>query len=175
MAYKRLFVFVEGFDDVKFFEAVLKPHFDNKYDSLQIIKYAGMKIDKRINFLSGIKAMEADYIYVADINSEPCVTNKKAKVKEQLGNSVEQKRMAVAIKEIESWYLAGLTVSRSKNMGIRALGRTDDVTKEKFNQLIPKKYNSRVDFMAELLKRFSVPIAMKKNKSFQYFRRKFVD
>ncbi|OGW18585.1 MAG: hypothetical protein A3G93_11920 [Nitrospinae bacterium RIFCSPLOWO2_12_FULL_45_22] len=38
-----------------------------------------------------------------------------------------------------------------------------------FNRLIPNKFDSRIDFMLEILKYFSMGIAKQKNKSFSYF------
>ena len=35
---------------------------------------------------------------------------------------------------------------------------TDDLTKEDFNRLIPGKFDSRIDFMFEILKYFSIDI-----------------
>lgn len=43
MEYKRLFIWVEGPDDVRFFERIIKPRFGDKYDFVQIIPYATMK------------------------------------------------------------------------------------------------------------------------------------
>jgi len=40
--------------------------------------------------------------------------------------------------------------------------------------LIPKKFTSRIDFMSEILKKFSIEIAKQKNNSFQYFVEKYM-
>ena len=88
-----------------------------------------------------------------------------------LQNGVAQ--IAIVVKEIESWYLAGLDNKQSKNLKIPILNSTDDITKEKFNQLIPKKFDSKLDFMTESLKCFSIETAKLKNKSFKYFIEKY--
>jgi hypothetical protein len=49
------------------------------------------------------------------------------------------------------------------------LSFTDELTKEDFNGLIPPKFDSRIDFMFELLKYFSIDTAEKKNQSFRFF------
>lgn len=51
--------------------------------------------------------MDADYFYIVDINKLPCVIAKKQNIKNSLTN-IDQGRIIVVIKEIESWYLAGL-------------------------------------------------------------------
>jgi hypothetical protein len=75
----------------------------------------------------------------------------------------------VVIKEIESWYYAGLTHDSALSLGVPDLPLTDDLIKEDFNGLIPKKYDSRIDFMFEILKYFSIDTARKKNHSFRFF------
>ncbi|MHC4361138.1 MAG: hypothetical protein ACYSTN_10185, partial [Planctomycetota bacterium] len=75
----------------------------------------------------------------------------------------------VIVKEIESWYLAGLDSKNCKKLGIKVFRKTDNITKEQFDKLRPRKFNSRIDFMIEILKRFSMETAKRKNKSFDYF------
>ena len=79
----------------------------------------------------------------------------------------------VIIKEIESWYLAGLDSENSKQLRISFSNATDNLTKEQFNSLILKKFGSRIDLMAEILKYFSIKIAMQRNGSFRYFIEKY--
>jgi len=75
----------------------------------------------------------------------------------------------VVIKEIESWYYAGLSSESAEYLAVPDLPLTDDLTKEDFNALIPSKYDSRIDFMFEILKFFSIDTAGKKNHSFNFF------
>ena len=78
-------------------------------------------------------------------------------------------------KEIESWYIAGLSDTNLKKLKIKltAKGKKGDITgnmtKEKFNKLMPKRFDSRIDFMLEILNQFSLNTAKKRNKSFSYF------
>ena len=132
-----------------------------------------MKKEKVDNFLKSIDAMNTDYIFVTDINQKPCVTAKKQTVKKTYKKVAEDK-IAIVIKEIESWYLAGLSDAAAKKFKIRAFATTDGITKEQFNSLIPKRFDSRIDFMLEMLKNFSIEIAKQKNGSFNYFFEKFV-
>ena len=76
MGYKRLFIWVEGSDDVRFFDNVFRPFFEEEYDIIEVRPYAHSKNEKISRFLKSIVAMNADYIYVADINNEPCITAK---------------------------------------------------------------------------------------------------
>jgi len=172
MEYKRLFILVEGDDDERFFSNVTKPSLEEKYACVKITKHAKLKAVKIRNFLNSIRAMRADYIFVTDINRAPCVTEKKRKLQAKISN-IDQDRIMVVRKEIESWYLAGLDDANSHNLGVPPFSTTDSVTKEQFDALIPNKFGSRIDFMSEILKCFSIGIAQNKNESLRYFAEKY--
>jgi hypothetical protein len=54
-------------------------------------------------------------------------------------------------------------------MGVPVLLSTDELTKENFNELIPALFDSRIDFMFEILKSFSPVTAAERNRSFKFF------
>jgi len=173
MKYKLLFLLVEGDDDERFFQRIVKPKFEEKYNTVMLWKYAQVKNAKVEGFLKSIKAMGAEYIYVVDINHAPCVTGKKQEIQNKFKN-IDMNRIIVVIKEIESWYLAGLDTANSKELKLSFFETTNIVTKEQFNDLIPKRFDSKIDFMLEILGRFSIEIAMQKNISFRYFLEKLI-
>ena len=158
MGYRKLFIWVEGEDDKRFFQNILEPKLQEKYDFVETRRYATLKKGKIDNFLKSIKAMGADYIYVTDINSSPCITAKKQETQSKLRN-IEAEKIIVVIKEIESWYLAGLDKNSAKNLRIKKIPETtQNVTKEQFYSLMPQNF-SRIDFMREVLKNFSIETA----------------
>ena len=167
MVYRRLFIFVEGPDDERFFKEIMEPKLQKKYNFVETRCYAALKKEKIDNFLKSIKAMGADYIYVTDINNLPCVTAKKQETQNKLRN-IDGDRIIVVIKEIESWYLAGLDNTESQKFRIPTYSVTDNITKGQFDSLIPKTFDSRIDFMLEILKIFSIEIAKQKNRSLRY-------
>lgn len=170
MGYRGLFIWVEGEDDRRFFKEILEPKIQKKYNFVVTRRYAALKKEKIDNFLRSIKAMGADYIYVTDIDNSPCVTAKKQKMQNKLRN-IDTDKIIVVIKEIESWYLAGLDKKSGKSLGIKNKipDTTDTIIKKQLDSLMPKKFDSRKDFMLEILKVFSIEIAEQKNKSFKYF------
>lgn len=175
MEYRRLYIWVEGDDDYRFFDKLVKPLFEEKYDSIELIKYKerkGMNKKKVNNFLKSITAMNTDYIFVGDINAHPCATAKKQELRHTYRN-IDERRIVVIKKEIESWYLAGLTRENSKNLGVHYFNNTDTIAKEQFDVFIPTKFDSRIDFMTEVLKVFSIETAKEKNESFKYFIEKY--
>jgi len=169
MEYERLFIWVEGEDDLRFFNRIIKPAFEGKYNLVEVRAYAALKREKVSNYLRSIKAMDAAYIFVTDMNQAPCITARKEEIEDKFRN-VDKDKIIVVIKEIESWYLAGLDDACSKKCGIRPCKTTDTIIKEQLNNMTPKKFSSsRIDFLQEILKYFEVEIAKQKNKSFRYF------
>ena len=77
MPYKRLWVLLEGNDDERFFERVMKPLFGNAYDFVRPWQYAQKQTKKVKAFLQSIKSMNSDYFFWGDINRLPCVTEKR--------------------------------------------------------------------------------------------------
>jgi hypothetical protein len=165
---KRLFILVEGGDDVRFFGRIVKPLFVSRYDSVDIIPYACIKREKVNKFLKSVHQMQNDYIFVADIDQEHSVRDKK-QIMYCRFNHIDGGSIVIVIKEIESWYLAGLTGELLSTLHVPSLASTDEITKEAFNDLIPRQFDSRIDFMFEILKDFSLETAAKKNQSFRYF------
>lgn len=169
MAYQRLWVLLEGNDDERFFEWVIRPIFEEMYDFVRSWQYAQKKTKEVKAFLRSIKSMDSDYFFWGDINSVPCVTVKRKRLIGRYGQILDADNIIIIIREIESWYLAGLDGKICKELGIHAFQKTDSITKEEFDTRIPKKFESRIDFMIEILKRFSVDTAKQRNKSFVYF------
>ena len=165
---KRLFILVEGEDDVRFFGRIVKPLFVGRYDSVEIVPYASIKREKVSRFIKRIRLMHNDYIFVSDIDAERSVADKK-QILFYRYSEVEGKSIIIVIQEIESWYLAGLPDHTSRKLGMEPFQSTDSITKEDFNRMIPRKFSSRIDFMFEILKFFSLSDATIKNQSFSFF------
>jgi len=171
-SYRRLFILVEGNDDERFFKKIIIPELQKQYNTVSVIKHAAMKKKKVDNLIKSIKAMNADYMYFKDIDNFPCVTSKKEEI-QQKHKHIDPDKIIIVIREIEAWYLAGLTNKACTKLKISNFMTTDNITKEKFNSLIPKKFTSRINFMLEILKIFSIKTAKSKNKSFKYFLKKY--
>jgi hypothetical protein len=170
--YSEIYFFIEGSDDERFINTIIIPILNEKYTCL-LYKYANMTIQKRKGFLDSVNAMDfADYFFLGDINNSPCVTEKKEFLKNICQLRIDENKIIIVIKEIESWYLAGLDENKCRELGIKYLRSTDDITKEHFNDIQPEKFDSRIDFMSEVLKRFSIETAKSKNISFKYFMEK---
>ncbi len=168
MRQKKLYIFVEGNDDELFFKRVVQPLFLNHYSDVEIFKYAQWKKQKVELFIQSIITLDYDYIFTADIDLLETIAEKKRIIKNRFSN-VETSKIDIVIKEIESWYLAGISTERAALMNILIPKDTNEITKEDFNEICHHTFRSRIDFMYEILKSYSIDLAMKKNQSFEYF------
>src|SRR5512137_187253 len=133
---KRLFILVEGEDDVRFFGRVMKPLFVPRYNIIEIFPYASIRRQKVNNILKSLAEMKNDYIFVADIDTERSVRDKKQILYHWYSN-IGGSNIVVVIMEIESWYYAGLPDEALQKLGLPPIPSTDGLTKEDFNALIP--------------------------------------
>ena len=78
MVKKRLYVFVEGDDDNRYFKRILEPILTNYF--VQIIEYSGLTQKKAPEFINSIQSMGADYLFLHDLDCNPCITQCKHKV-----------------------------------------------------------------------------------------------
>lgn len=171
---RGLFIFVEGTDDERFFETLVKPKLEGSYAWVTLQRYSQTSWRKTKSLIHNLPKIGAEYILIADIDDCPCVTIRKQKIKEKLP-IVEEERIVVVIKEIESWYLAGLDSGECEALSLPEMPSTENVDKEQFNRLIPGLFDSRIDFMVEILKRFASSVAKSKNTSFKYFCEKYCE
>ena len=169
MGYKKLFIFVEGNDDANLFNKVLKPII--KYDEISIIQYSSWEIRKVNNYINSINCMGADYIFIRDIDSTRCVTAKKEEIVNKW-NKIEPGKIIIVVKEIESWYVAGLDLEKCNKLKIKNFPCTDELTKEQF-LFTCKTTDSLESLKAEIRKLFDVETAKQKNRSFKYFVEKY--
>jgi hypothetical protein len=168
---KRLVVWVEGDRDRRFFETIVKARLTAAFDFVLIREYGQRKRVDISSLLDAMSHQGFDRIFVTDLNSAPCATIRKQKVKEHYP-SLKDREIIVVSKEIEGWYLAGLTADGEAALKIKCPASTDNLTKEDLDLLSPSRFDSDLDFLLELLKFFDVTIASKRNRSFKYFCRK---
>ena len=174
MSVNILYIFVEGDDDERFFKAIISPLFQSRYTSVEIFKYAQWKKDKVDAFLKSIVTLQFDYIFAGDLDFSPHIMDKKHILKHKF-TALDNERMIIVITEIESWYLAGLDFETTERFKIHYFENTDKITKEEFNLLYHNRFRSRIDFMTEVLKNYSIEAAKHKNESFKYFYHKYIN
>lgn len=174
MNYKPLYIFVEGDDDERFFDTVIVQKLQERFFPILFIQYAQnrSKIGGYIRSFA-TPSLRADYICACDLNHCTSAEEKITAFEEEFDN-VNRDNVVVVIKEIESWYLAGLSTTDSKRFFKKNFERTDHVYKEKFNA--SRRWNKeepRRSFMREILKHFDMKTAKLKNRSFRLFVEKY--
>ena len=170
---RRLYLFLEGNDDERFFSHVLLPLLIRKYSDIRFIQYAEDQPKETNKFLKSISSSGDEVIFVKDIHDAPCVTASKMKVTSKY--KVNKNDIAIVVKEIECWYLCGLDSHCCRKLGIdRRLGNTDDMTKEDFDSLGPSEV-SHIEFMQQILEKYDIDTGRHRNQSLRYFLRKWVD
>ena len=190
MTYRTLYILVEGGDDARFFERVVRPLFEDEFGHVQLWQYSQQEKEKVNTFLDSIRVMQAagiaDLIIVADLDESPCVTDRKERILSgfrslsagqspgQPSGPYSSTRILIVCREIDSWYLAGLSDEECKRMGLPAtLDNTDHISKEQFLSLMPDRFDSKAEFMLEVLRVFDHETARSKNTSFRYFMQKY--
>jgi hypothetical protein len=166
MAYKALYLFVEGDDDHLFASTVISPRLGNRYNWIGTFQYAQKRPAKVSSYLRSVKAMGAEYFFLADINSCSCFPEKKQYLLKRF-TGVEGARVIIVVKEVEGWYLAGLPDNNP--WGVRVPTDTANLTKEHFDAAMPNLFDSRIAYMVEILRLFDINTAAGRNPSFQYF------
>ena len=164
---------MEGVDDERFFNKIIKVELSKKYSRVKVYQYAQTTRRNLEKFIDSLKKSGCAYIFFTDLDMIRCYTRRKEQIKSKTAKNIDNERIAVVRTEIESWYLAGLDQNNTSILGIQYFSNTDEITKEIFAQ-IHKKYSSRIDFMTTVLENFSIDIAKTQNDSFRYFCDKFL-
>ena len=173
MPYRRLYICIEGPDDEMFFNKVVVPQLQDTYDHIDLFRHAQKSPRKCNKFLSSVKRIPgAEVIWTRDIDRSPCVTFLKDKLRCNL-SSIADNPILIVVKEIESWYLAGVDREGSRSLGIQNSPTTDAITKEEFTDIRPQNIKTNREFMLAILDHFSIETAQSKNRSFRYFCQRF--
>lgn len=163
----NLIIFVEGPDDQRF----LRNYFSNQ-TNIQFFEYSTKKKETIKKYMQVIKKrVDQDYLFFADSDGKTIEDRKKDVLSTYC--ECEYDKIIVVCFEIESWYLAGISLQNREKMKIKKKFRcTDTLTKEFFDSTIPTQYRSRIDYMIEILKIFDLELAVQTNKSFCLFNKK---
>jgi hypothetical protein len=174
MTFKRLFLFVEGDDDERFFRAVLLPLLSRGYEEIRFVQFSRLKREKVRAWMRSVAGMKADYIYIRDLDRHPCATAARDRVGDSLP-WIDPERVQIVKAEIESWYCAG--IHKDHPWGTLDVARVPDthaVTKEAFEVAISRKGEPKIPAMLAILEGFDLDTALRRNESLRRFVRKFI-
>ena len=168
----RLVILVEGNRDEDFIEWIVKPILIGAQKYYNVIPYKFARMPKNINksYIKTVVNMNDDILCLTDITGFPCKRAKKEQVQRDHIGYIGEDKVIIVIREIESWYLAGLSQSCCRRLRIDYYDRTDNIDKEKFHQIIAKsKFKPKWACALEMLRDYEVMLAKQKNRSFNYF------
>jgi len=163
-----LYILVEGNDDERFMNRIVIPELKCERNSVQIFKYRNHRNKKVTSLVKSITRMGDKYIFIGDYNKCVCYSQVKLRIKRKY-KIIDEKLSFVAKMEIESWYCAGLSDAEQNKYKIRKRN-TENINKEEFNRCVSRAgYDSRIQYMSDLLENYKIEVAKKKNNSFKYF------
>lgn len=170
---RLLYVICEGEDDQQFFERVVEPRLsyaNHEVRYFQYAEYPAKEVRGIVRSIDGMRSdgIDANYLFIRDFDHAPCKEARFSEIAQKYDGLISRNRTFLVVQMIESWYAAGLPRQRSEELLGRPLQRTDELTKERFNNLLPEDA-SRIDFMQRLLQHFDMSRARTKNHSFEYF------
>jgi len=160
-------VLVEGDDDERFiksFESLLL----SKYAWMKIYRYSCKKTQDIERLIVSINKMSCDYLFLRDFDENRCVIELKDHILVRK-KFLDRGKIIIVKKEIESWYLAGLTCEQLKKWKIDESRAVETIDKEYFESVIPRCFISKADFMVEILKNYSIEEARDRCQSLNYF------
>lgn len=158
------YIFVEGCDDNYLMDKIL----ENKKD-IKIIQYSCIKKEKINGLIISIENMNDEYVLLADLD-EKNPTTRKREIKKRFKN-IDCEKIYFSIQEIEAWYLAGISENHIKKYKIKnnILLNTENITKEKFENLFKNKRDTILEIKLNLLSEFDFEKAKSRNNSFKLF------
>lgn len=181
MTSKHIYIFLEGDDDSRFFDYIIKPLLEAKGCCTEYVYQSKMKRISRAKFIMSIKNYASkDFIFAKDVDVYPCVSSRKENIKKEFGESIDDNRIVVVAKTIESWYLAGVDARTLRRLHIKVddinkIDRsTNTIDKAQFNGFFPRDM-VRAEIMCKLLEHYDIEVAKRRNKSFNYFIDKFIN
>ena len=162
--------FIEGPDDGRFIEQVIEPKLTT--DNVNTHTYSRQPDQSVDQAIAGFQGMYRDLYLLRDYDEGnqkcQCIVDRKDFVKDKFEN-IRKDQVIIVVDEIEAWYLAGISSESASDLGINSYPNTNDVNKDDFlSELEESKYTSKKNFQMEIIKRFSIDTAKKKNNSFQY-------
>lgn len=168
MPYRRLFLFLEGDDDERFFRAVLFPSLRKRYEDIFPVQMSQLRKKKIADWLRSIEGMRADLLYVRDLDRHPCVTAAKEALREAHPRLAPE-HIQIVKAEIESWYCAGIGPGKLVALEIATCLETEGITKEKLEAVIPGGRANRIPTLVEILEGYDLDAAARRNASLRYF------
>jgi hypothetical protein len=168
----ELHILLEGEDDSRLFKRILLPIWKVEYNPVCIYEYSN-EPDEWINDqIRGFNLRAVDFFFVADLDRTRCITQKKDELISRFPNLPAEK-IVIVVKSIEAWYAAGLTKKGCTRLNVVIPDDPRPIGKAGLRKCMGTSCASLRDFKIEILGYYSLKLARKRSKSFQYFFSKY--
>jgi hypothetical protein len=167
-----LHILVEGDQDESFVQRVIKPWLvsQEKYLDVIVFPFACRKKETIENYVKTVLEQNQEIICLTDSTHAHCISGRMDNLINNEIGVFEKSQIFVVIKEIDSWYIAGVDKRTCNRIGIEYVERTERISKEDLHALIARsKYKQRLACRIEMLKNFNVILASERNRSFNRF------
>lgn len=173
MTNPHFFLLVEGFSDQLFAERIITPILARRYKNVTVHKYAERKTSFVEGLIRSAVAMGGEYLVLTDFDAAPCITEKRRRLCARY-RGLSPNRVAVAVRAIEGWYVAGLPATCAQELGLGGVRDCDFLTKEQLRQRVPLR-SSELAFRVQMLERFQWDAAQERSRSLAYLRSRYLD
>ncbi len=160
------FLLVEGYTDRLFVERVLVQEALTKKPGLyvKVVEYAPRTTKRIRGIVNTAKQMGVHYVLLSDLDDFACYGMRRDQRVREFP-CLDPSRVVVVNCEIESWYLAGVSPADCLKMGVPFVAQADGITKERFSEMRPRRFNDNLDFMLAILDHYSLSYAVSENRS----------
>lgn len=163
-------VLVPDGDTERFVSRVLGPALKGRGVRLVPWIYASERPSKVVSYITSATKLQEPYYFLTELSTSPCVTRRKAEIRLTIPN-IDNSRIIIVKKVIESWIAAGAQLRTEVRYGFRIPGNTDRMGRAQFERIRPSRLATSNEFKAVLLEDFNIPLARRRNRSFDYFQR----
>lgn len=169
--------FVEGPSDARFFDRIVKPNLRKVYAPISVVEYAHLP-DRIVNgFIRTLNSSGEGYVLLCDVDDYACVPSRLDSI---TGRHPElpRNKVQVVVREIEGWYLAGVSRQHCHRLKLRAskLSKgTNELTKENLSSFREQDSPlSVIELMTSICGCFQIALARQRNRSFNRFCSRFL-
>ena len=183
MSENKLLILVEWEYDTLFFNKIILEYLEQSYDKIEFFEYARIPDKITENIIKSKVEMNFNYIYLKDLDASSCFPEKKDFIITSIP-TLNNEKIVVVIKEIESWMIAGIVKEILYDLGskkeiVTSLGIhkrrfcSNDFYANDFDKLVPRLMSKKL-FVMNLLDFYDIRMAKERNNSFKYFFEKFL-
>lgn len=165
-----IYVLVEGSDDVRFVDRVLRPILEPKFGLVKTWEYAKKK-DEAINgFIKSIQSMQEECLFLVDADNKSqaqIISTYTSKF-----NNLCSSKVNVVLREIEAWYLSGINEKTTTLKLAKSIPKdTSSITKEMFDTYFMR--TTGMEAKVESLNTYDVTLACQRSPSFKQLYNKY--